>query len=239
MAQSVSVKLDVDKLKISASNINYPQDILNIELKSGLPNTIDLLIILSQDGTPVVQKIKRFSVTYDLWDEFYLIQELGKDKRNDIHVDNDKALKNALSSFDIIMPYSPELFNSKVPIVVTAQIFFNPVHSQKIKKIQNWIRTSKGFNRVEDDSDSPPQPNQRAFTKSSLGRTNQRAIISETEIGSLNQPNAASISSGPRFEKLFDKILEQHLSESSIAAQWRSTPKIATFSIKDIQNESH
>jgi len=241
-ATGVSVSLQVNKLKISSSNIDYPEKILNRELKSGLPNTIDLLIILSQNGTRMTQKIKRFSVVYDLWDEFYIFQELGSDNGPDVRVNSDMALKNVLSSLDIVVPYHPNSFDPEIPIVVTAQIFFNPVQSQRIKKIQNWIRTSKGFddidNEAELNSHSASQLNSNPSTINSVGRTGQQSIGADTAIGSLSQVSAARPSSGPRFKKLFDKILEQHLSEDSIAAQWKSAPQIATFSIKDIHNES-
>lgn len=245
MADNVRVKLNKDTLIISTSNINYPQDILNIELRSGLPNTIDLLIILSQNGIQLTQKIKRFSVTYDLWDEFYLIKELGSNKNNDVRVDSDKALKKALSSFDIFMPYDSKLFDPEIPIAVSAQILFNPVQSQRVKKIQNWIRTSKGFDKFNNEdelnSDSSSQSNTSPSAINSVGRAGQQALASNTEIGSLSRLNAASSnpSSGPRFKKLFDKILEQNLSEDSIAAQWRSKPQTTIFAIKDEQNESH
>jgi hypothetical protein len=243
LAKGVSVSLDVNDLKISTSNIDYPEGVLNRELKSGLPNTIDFLIRLSQNGTQVTQQVKRFSVVYDLWDEFYLIQEIGSEKIADVRIDSDIGLKNVLSSLDIIVPYQPNSFAPDIPIVVSTQIFFNPVQSQRIKKIQNWIRTSKGFDKIDNEdelnSHSPSQLNSNPSSIHSLGGATQQAVSNNTAPSSLNQVNAARPSSGPRFKKLFDKILEQHLSEDSIAAQWKSAPQIATFSIKDIQNESH
>lgn len=245
MAQSVSVELDEEKLQISTSNINYPPDILNIELKSGLPNTIELLIILSQEGSPLIQKIKHFSVIYDLWDEFYLIHELGTDTSTDMRVDSDKALKKVLSSLDIVIPYDPKLFDPQIPITVSAQIFFNPVQSQRVKKIQNWIRSSKGFDKFSNEdelkSDSSSPSNTSSSANNSAGRASQQTLGINTAVISLSPLSTAGSnpSSGPRFKKLFDKILEQHLSEDSIAAQWRSAPHTTKFAIKDIQNESY
>jgi hypothetical protein len=104
LAKGVSVSLDVNDLKISTSNIDYPEGVLNRELKSGLPNTIDFLIRLSQNGTQITQQVKRFSVVYDLWDEFYLIQEIGSEKNADVRIDSDIGLKNVLSSLDNLNP---------------------------------------------------------------------------------------------------------------------------------------
>ena len=218
-AEELQVSIVDDRLNLVVKEILYPEKELLLELKNGLPNELEFFLTLSQSQNVFYQHSVRYKITYDLWDEHFIVHNSHKGTQQTVKTD--QALFNFLSRISISDLYNLPEAKKNSPFNISYRLFFNPVKSEKIKKIQQWMRTSKGYSSTSDSTVKPPS----VYTRANQGITSGGQNPSFG--GSLN-------SSGPRFQKLFDKILEEYMSDDAIAAQWKSKSKSHVIDLKEL-----
>jgi hypothetical protein len=193
---------------IEVKGFELPQSVMIKALTSGLPNHISLQIALRVDGNIVKRGSIDYKVTYDLWDEVFLVHiSQGPDQQHVVLKDT-TLLFNELSNTRLTMHVPHSVQELSIQMVV------NPIEASRIKRIHRWIAQSKGHDVDES------QPEQ---VRSISDR--QRATLSDG-IGSGDAYTGAYSSSPnpikPRFEKLFDKLLKEYADPNDIPALWKS-----------------
>ncbi|MCJ8268921.1 MAG: hypothetical protein MJK04_05900, partial [Psychrosphaera sp.] len=184
------------------------------ELDSGLPNTISLILSLSENNQPRHALTVNIQVLYDLWDEVYIVKQLSSDGVFNKRVFKTKIalvtwlgkMEQRVIAVDQLKPNARHQINARVIV--------NPVKTERIKKIQAWIASSNGFTHRE---------NRQRSNSSYVGSRSSRAS------GVSSSGVAAS---GPRFQKLFDQILEQYMNTEQIPALWRSKQGVIDVDLK-------
>lgn len=225
-AQALTLTTDIKdhQLHTQLIDIRYPARFIDKELNSGLPNTITYWATLNQGNERLSSLQTQWQITYDLWDEIYLLSIMRSDGyQQDIQIKTLQALKDKLNRLNIgPLLNTAELTNNQ-RYQIKAQVIVNPVKSERIKKIQNWLATSKGFT-----------PNSETTKHStSLMRDTVNTIDGE------KTPLASGVrSSGPRFKKLFDQILEQYMDSDEIPALWRSQVVTLKFTKEQLSDEN-
>jgi hypothetical protein len=143
--------------------------------------------------------------------------------QQDIQIKTLQALKDKLNRLNIGPLLNTAELTDNQRYQIKAQVIVNPVKSERIKKIQNWLATSKGFT-----------PNSETTKHStSLMRDTVNTIDGE------KTPLASGVrSSGPRFKKLFDQILEQYMDSDEIPALWRSQVVTLKFTKEQLSDEN-
>lgn len=220
MAMTVSPTIDNGQLSVTVAQLQYPKAKLGKALKSGLPNNISLWLSLTHNGKQIQAVHLNHQITFDLWDEVYLLQSRSSTGVQSSHsVKSLEQLLQMLSSMTIdnIMPERAIATSNGYQL--KAQVIVNPVQIERIKKIQAWIASSNGY--------SKPAGNltQRAATISNVTAN----VAAKVDVGASS---AGVTSSGPRFQKLFDKILEQYAQSDEIPALWHSQPIIADVKLR-------
>ena len=231
-AANVSLYFADKNLNVKVDNIHYPKELLMREMKSGLPNVLDMMIkLMGSDGLEFnVQQ--RYIITYDLWDEHYSVSVIEPNAKHSKIIKTDAELLLWLSSIQLNGLGIQQVLLNKDEFKLSFQTFFNPVKSDRIKRIQSWIRTSKGYDVPEDELNSNSiRSSQVTNNQLNLVRENN-SILANNTLG-----NKALVSSGPRFQKLFDKILEDHMSQDAVAAQWKSKRFVKTFTTEKLVRE--
>lgn len=221
---------DSQFLHIYLNNIQYPDTLWEKELTSGLPNTVDFISRIYRDDSELATRVKRFNITFDLWDEEFTVTELAPNG-NLADQWQVKNLDDVLIDLKWKRVISVSSFNLP-PTTVQLQIALNPIQEERIQKIKEWTATSKGYtvdnglteaqSRNFSASGSIPQPtNSTAPSGNSVGNVNATS--------GAGQANTTSIGSGPRFKKLFDKILDQTIQSNGLVAQWQSDTELITI----------
>lgn len=224
-AIELSADISEQQIKMQVSNVNYPEQALVKQLNSGLTNNISALLSLHQgDKTVFVAKIN-YQITYDLWDETYqlvITNSFGEPVSKVI--DNKALLMSILNQLDFT---SHEAFMQLQPqerYQVKVQIFVNPVASERINKIRAWIATSQGYS-VDPD-------------KNQLNKAAPVTVKTITNPKTNESITTFSASPArPRFQKLFDQLLEQHLASADTPALWRSEVASINISLANSINE--
>ncbi len=225
VATEVSLSVVDGHVIANFNQIDYPVKLLKQELKSGLPNTIDVVIKIKRDSEVFFQEAYRFNMIYDLWEEMFFVTRTVRSGVIRKQFKNDDVLLDYLSNLNKVKLLLTDNAMRAKKLTVSFQIFFNPVQSERIKKIQQWMKSSYvDSNKVKTGQFTARKQSPRNITR----RSREHSESSVTGI----------VGSGPRFQKLFDKILEQHVSEGSMAAQWKSEPVLKEFSVKSIVNEN-
>lgn len=224
---AIELSADVfeQQIKMQVTNINYPEQVLVKQLNSGLTNNISTLLSLQQDNKTVFATKINYKITYDLWDEVYqlvITNSFGEPVSKVI--DNKEQLLIMLNQLDFS---SHEAFMQLQPqkrYQVKVQILVNPVASERINKIRAWIATSQGYSLDPEQS-----------------QHNKAAPVTQKFIGNLgaNDQGISVIRSSarPRFQKLFDQLLEQHLASADTPALWRSDVASINISLVSSINE--
>lgn len=205
------------------SDIRYPKNIIEHELDSGLPNNFTVLFSLSENNKAMFASTANLQITYDLWDEVYHIQVLAD---NVLMQERTITQKAALSKFinhlkiESVAMYS--YLKPKQSYQINAQVLMNPVTTQRIEKIRRWIAKSQGYNDLSEH-------NQHGHSQQPLGKTSagDSPKVTNTGIGG---------SIRPRFQKLFDNIMEQYIELNETPALWKSEVANATIQLKATKN---
>lgn len=227
IAQCIEMSATIvsDELMVTVDDINYPYAIKDNELSSGLPNNISLILSISQQNKKIFVIKLNYQITYDLWDEIYTVRI------------TDSVGGNSTQLFKYhgeLMAYITQIkLNSSMAVTrlqdgityqLSGQVLVNPVKTERIDKIRTWIASSQGYDidlnaskhTVVSVSSAPSAP-------SSSTKVDAKKIINQgarlEKIGSAR----------PRFQKLFDKILEQYMTADKVPALWHS--QIVTLDI--------
>jgi hypothetical protein len=236
-AANISLHVVGNKLNAKVDNIKYPKALLMREMKSGLPNVLEMIMELA--GTSGFETIVqlRYIITYDLWDEHYLVTSSKHGTQEKKTFKTDAQLLHWLSSVNLNNINNDQIFANEKEVQLNFQSFFNPVKSERIKKIKSWISTSKGFD-ASGEALHANTNSSKQFTKNPQTLVSgENSLLSRKS--AVISSNSVPMSSGPRFQKLFDKILADHLSEDAIAAQWKSERLITTFTLESLLREKH
>jgi hypothetical protein len=215
-AMSVTPAINKGQLSVTVGEIQYPKTKLSKALNSGLPNNISLWLTLTHNSEQVQAIHLNHQITYDLWDEVYLVQSQSSTGVQSSHTVNSlEQLLQILSSMtlDNIMP--GRTIKASSGYQLKAQVIVNPVQIDRIKKIQAWIASSNGHKKPSTVLAHKPV---------GLG-----ANASAVDFG-VSATGVAS--TGPRFQKLFDKILEQYTQSDEIPALWHSQPVIVDVKLR-------
>jgi hypothetical protein len=214
LALTVSPTLNDGRLSVTVGDINYPKATLDKALKSGLPNNIGLWLTLTRDDKEVYVVHLNYRITYDLWDEVYQVQTNSTTGvESSQMVPSQTQLLSQLSSIALGNVVPGAMLRPQGQYRLKAQVIVNPVQVERIKKIQAWIASSKGFDK--------PSANQLGTTGLGQGlQSRAEQSIATTGVSSA----------GPRFQKLFDQILEQYMSNEKMPALWHR--KAVTADVK-------
>ena len=224
-AIELSTHLNEQEMIISVRDINYPEQLLHKQLNSGLPNNISLLLSLKQNDNIISMLKYNYQITYDLWDEVYLVVE-SSIYNNSISklINNETELMNQLNQLNFSSREFYVKLQPKEQYQVTLQVLVNPVTAQRINKIRTWIANSQGHTldlEQNQQNKPPPVTVQPIVTK----LTNPQNRVSSTRSGR------------PRFQKLFDQLLEQHLASAQMPALWRSDIISTSINLASSGNE--
>ena len=227
-ATDISVSIDNHVISANILNINYNRNVMQEELKSGLPNELDVVLKMSSQNTVFHRYSLSFVITYDLWDEQYIVKRLDSKSSTRRVFSDENALFAYLENIEITGLYKFSNLSGNSPFLLTYRSFFNTVKSERIKRIRNWIRTSNGYKELESDDEQVTPIHSRPIAGS---------VAIQHGIGAITKIQSPVTSSAPRFQKLFDKILEEHMSEESISAQWKSKPYSKIFYLERLSIE--
>ncbi|WOH38272.1 hypothetical protein RI844_03275 [Thalassotalea fonticola] len=211
MAYGVEIEHRVmnNSLMVTISDINYPQNLIENELTSGLPNNFTVIFsVKNKKGVHYVKSIT-YQITFDLWDEIYLIKTISDNVNSDVRTLSKKA--DIIDFINKIRFESAEILTGLTKnqaYEITAQVLVNPVNTQRIEKIRRWIASSQGFSELSEDSQHNRSP--RPISTPSASSS---ANVTDTGIGG---------SARPRFQKLFDQIMEQYMELKETPALWKS-----------------
>lgn len=231
-----------NSLSLTIRDIDYPSRLLQQELTSGLPNKIDVLVEVKNGENSLLGFVKNYTIIYDLWDEQFNVTE-SSGHLDSFKLSSTKTINDMLSTLVINDILSLDRLDSSRKYLISAQVAFNPVREERIQKIKEWTATSKGFT-VDPDTVESQSKLLAANGNSASDRSN--AIITGGAIGPGESPTSAigsntgvvtEPSSGPRFQKLFDRILDQYLDSEDVVAQWRSKKIEKTFTVDELNAE--
>ncbi|SFC01486.1 hypothetical protein [Pseudoalteromonas denitrificans] len=212
---AITVKQSVknEQLNIKMTDINYPKSILDKELNSGLPNNISLHLSASVQGEKVFIFTLNHQITYDLWDEIYIIKTSTSEKSSHLEVIKTASeLREFISNIGMLSSNALKQLEPNVTYEINAQILVNPVNSKRIEKIQNWIATSQGYTYNSNESQHNRAP-----------LSNESRALKVGKIDNISNNSSENLNAArPRFQKLFDQILEQYMSSDEVPALWRS-----------------
>ena len=224
-AIELSTHITKQEVTIYVRDINYPEQMLQKQLNSGLPNNISMLLSLKQSDNIISMEKYNYKITYDLWDEVYLVVKSSSNNQPPSKViSNEIALMGMLNQLSVSSREFYLQLQPKKQYQVTLQVLVNPVTTQRINKIRTWIANSQGHTLDLEQSQqnkSPPETG-HPMTSQIANRQNK---VSSTRSGR------------PRFQKLFDQLLEQHLASVQMPALWRSDIASTDLSLVSSGNE--
>lgn len=210
---AVIAGLEKDKIRIHVMRVPLPVDLVGREVDSGLPNNIVYLLSLRSNEQIIVERKIQYTVTYDLWEEdYYLTDNADCNEGYRIYKRKDE-LMDKLSSLDIcdINPGT-----AKDGYILMIQTVFNPIKEDRIKEIQAWVSGGELETQARRGPVDTSSRSQSVILDTAAGRQRSR---------------------GPRFRKLFDKILEQYAENSDPVGQWRSEVVTVNFKLPEITDE--
>lgn len=221
-ATEIRVMLLNNKISVGFDNISYPVKLFSQELKNGLPNVLDILVKIENQDRVLQQEIQSYVITYDLWDENYTLLRISAEEQKKLVLKNEKALMLYLSKMSTPDILDIDGYMRRESLTLSFQMFFNPIKEQRIEKIKSWIKTSYvNSNQVN------------------VAKGVNNISINNLDVGQrVGTSSVAIISNGPRFQKLFDKILEEYAKEDSVAAEWKSKPVTEIFTIESLLREN-
>ncbi|MFT7431675.1 MAG: hypothetical protein ACI971_002143 [Colwellia sp.] len=225
----ISASIYDEHLMAKVNDINYPATLLDKQLTSGLPNNISLLFSLHQQDNKRFAVRLNYQITYDLWDEIYTVKITDSKGVSNINRVNSKAELIAFIE-DIELPtgFAIKHFKADASFQLRVQILVNPVKTERIKKIKAWIASSQGYT---------PDLEQDIVNRSAVPILS--AVGNNRALGNLNTTTPVDNSrfARPRFQKLFDQILEQYMNQNEVPALWRSDIAIININRSNLLNE--
>jgi len=206
-------------MHISVNNINYPKNIIEQDINSGLPNNISLIISLTKNGQQRFLTSVNYQITYDLWDEIYNVTISHADGVQKVSFESSTLLVGFINNLTFTSANILKEIDSTEVHQLKAMVLVNPVKTERIKKIRAWIATSQGYT-YEPERDE----------KNILVTSNKTPIMSSGQITGKEGKRVLKRKAGladasigrPRFQKLFDQILDQYMDPDEIPALWRS-----------------
>lgn len=232
-ARAIDIKVDNSSGQISAviSNINYPNEILEKELNSGLQNNISVFISFSQNHENIFRCHTSYQITYDLWDEHYLISIISNDDGLETRIiDNPNEVLLLLKRLTVNCGNALSKISSHGQYLLKARVLINPVKAKRIKKIKDWIASSQGY------SPDPDKIKSSQATNDNVNFTTTIKVDGGRKLQPISQNN--NTSARPRFEKLFDQILQQYSGPNDIASLWSSDVATTVLEIEAVNNEN-
>jgi len=231
-----------DALHISVDNINYPRNIIEQDINSGLPNNINLIISLTKNGQQRFFALVNYQITYDLWDEIYNVKISNDIYKKNITFENRDLLVKFISHLNFISEDILKKMGTTDIYQLKALVLVNPVKTERIKKIRAWIATSQGYT-YEHNSDE--QVLIAAARPAPVTSSVKVPVISreqvEGKIGTIALQRRVAIADSalarPRFQKLFDRILDQYMNPDEMPALWRSEQVSVDITQKSLINE--
>jgi hypothetical protein len=203
---------------VKVKDFQLPIAIVKKALVSGLPNHISMQFVLSADGNPFQRESIDYAVTYDLWDEMFMVQiSQGMNQRH-IVVNEMKLLLSELTNASLVM----DIPNHTEEISV--QLVINPIEAARIKRIHRWIAHSKGHEVDEQDPQqvSSISNRQQTLSPATFGNRPKTSTVSSLAENTISVSSSAENVTKPRFEKLFDRLLKEYADPNDIPALWKS-----------------
>jgi hypothetical protein len=213
------------ELSLRVTDINYPTELLNKEVNSGLQSRFFSIITFEKAGDIFTQCSYSLSVTYDLWDEHYRIEQIENTGLASSFIMTDvNEVYNKLENLEIKCQLKGIQPDSN--LIIKAQVFVNPVEHKRIEKIKSWINSSQGHNSDSGSTSSNTNVGNNHNSLINVGGNTVKSIMKDT-----------GATARPRFEKLFDKILSQYSGPSEVISLWKSTVASKTLNLRQANNE--
>lgn len=160
------------RLGVTVEKLRMPPS-LRKDLVSGLTNRILIRLSLLQDGHPPERKVAEVTIRYDLWEEAFSI---------DMHIDNElistqtvrrlDEVESSLSHMRLPAAFSPDSGTPGAPLMLTAEVLFNPVDKERMDEIRKWV--------AENSEPALPNPTSvRPGLSSALPSSASRALFNK------------------------------------------------------------
>lgn len=227
-ATELSVKLDSQALSVIVNDIDYPESLVAKELKSGLPNDINILINIRQGNTVIFATTVNYSITYDLWDEVFVIRSVKGEQPPTIERIEQQEIERFIQSFHLTSEKAHDLLKTNLSYHLQMRVLANPVNTERINKIKAWIASSQGH-KVDEEANNKALIVANTTPAARGGQAPATGISQSTNLNTIG-------SARPRFQKLFDQILEQYITEDEIPALWSSEVITLQFSLDNLHN---
>jgi len=234
IAIELTPRIENHAMHISVNNIQYPKNIIEQDINSGLPNNISLIISLTRNGQQCFLTSVNYQITYDLWDEIYNVNISHADGVQKISFENSTLLVDFINNLTFTSANILKEIDSTEVHQLKAMVLVNPVKTERIKKIRAWIATSQGYT-YEPERDE----------NNILVTSNKTPLISSGQITGKEGKRVLKRKAGladasigrPRFQKLFDQILDQYMDPDEIPALWRSEQVSLDITQQSLINE--
>ena len=137
---------------LSIVDMPLPEQLLNKELTSGLPNNISVIVKLYHKQKLVAQSRVNSKVIYDLWDEVFIVETFNPPSLTVNRYSNKAHLMANLREFNLTnVINNNELKIPAKELTTTVQVIYNPVDKERIKRVQQWIRDNNGYTQLQGD----------------------------------------------------------------------------------------
>ena len=223
-----------DVMYLSVNNIQYPKNIIEQDINSGLPNNISLIISLTRNRQQRFLTSVNYQITYDLWDEIYNVNISHAGGVQKVSFETSTLLVGFINNLTFTSGNILKEIDSTEVHQLKAMVLVNPVKTERIKKIRAWIATSQGYT-YEPDSD---ENNILVTSNKTPGMSSGQVTGKEGKRVLKRKAGLADPSIGrPRFQKLFDQILDQYMDPDEIPALWRSEQVSLDITQQSLINE--
>lgn len=224
-AIELSVIKQKQQLAIHLTDIHYPNELLIKEVNSGLQSRFFSIITFEKAGEVFNQCSYSINVTYDLWDEHYLIEQIvDRGLVSSFVISDVKTVFNMLKNLEIQCPLKD--LQPEQNMLIKAQVFVNPVEHKRIEKIKTWINSSQGHKASKEST----------VNHADVG-SNQSTIINVDGQSVKSIIKGSTVAVRPRFEKLFDKILSQYAGPSDVVSLWKSSQASIKINLRQVKDE--
>ena len=218
-----------DKLAGEIRSYEVPKNIFTKEIDSGLPNVFHIYLVFENRENIIGVETMEYSVTYDLWDEKYIVQIGNSIEKKTVTVGEKSGLFKLMSSVPDKSVVSIISGLSKGELLVKLRIAYNPVSKEKIEKIKSWV----------DGQETRSDINRGVIQDPAVRGDAETGEVSVNINTNVNVNVGIQVSSnGPRFRGLFDRILEQRIEETQSLAQWVGKTKTIVINIPGQDNEN-
>jgi len=235
VAQSIEISARIadNKLIVIVDDIKYPNSIIDKELRSGLPNDISLILSINQQEKKIIAIRQNYQITYDLWDEIYTVKITKNTVANSTR--RLKSHAELMAFINRIELNSKEAFaqlKTGMTYQLRGQVMINPVETERIDKIRAWIASSQGHAiDPKAEKHAVVSLSSPSSVHSSPTNLDAKTIINQGKM--LENIGSAR----PRFQKLFDQILEQYITSDQVPALWHSQVSTQRVNLTSLRSE--